>query len=195
VQVGKIQVLIDRELQRLEREYHPGEQVVRRVFPTITDILLNLMKNHLILSGGLSNSAYVQEQIRKRYSSNANNFSNARLMNVWVAPDPQLAVCKGLVEDQSRKATTGKHVIEQRCCRASYGTICKEKYDEKNYRHQGRRVVKDGVDGKQYVVDAIEWFIRKVKFSSLPSNGFIRMLMKYRANQCLQKIPSNEDSK
>lgn len=116
------------------------------------------------MSGGLSNSAYVQDQVRQRYGSNASGFSSARSVEIWVAPDPQLAVCKGLVEDRSRKVTTGKHVIETRCCRASYGVKCKEKYDEKKYQHQGRKTVRDSLDGKEYVVDAIEWFIKKVPF-------------------------------
>lgn len=122
-----------------------------------------MVKNHLILSGGLSNSAYVQDQIRRRYTSNASGFPCAQAVNVWVAPDPQLAVCKGLVEDRSRKLDTGKHVIEKRCCRASYGVKCKEKYDEKKYQHRGRKRVKDDIDGKEYIVDAIEWFIKKVQ--------------------------------
>jgi len=40
---------------------------------------------------------------------------------------------------------------------------CKEKYDEKKYQHRGRKRVKDDIDGKEYIVDAIEWFIKKVQ--------------------------------
>ncbi|KAF2433505.1 hypothetical protein EJ08DRAFT_583792 [Tothia fuscella] len=72
-QILKIQNLIDRELQRLMRHCQ-SEEVT-----------------HLILSGGLSNSVYVQDQIRKRYAHGASGFSNARNTSIWVAPDPQLA--------------------------------------------------------------------------------------------------------
>jgi hypothetical protein len=162
-QVQKIQTMIDMELQRLERQYHPGEQVVRIPFTLVMSNPNSRSKNHLILSGGLSNSAYVQERIKRRYAFNASGFPNARSVSIWVAPDPQLAVCKGLVEDRSRKLNTGKHVIETRCCRASYGTGCREKYDENNPNHRGRKIIKDASDGKEYITDAIEWFIRKAR--------------------------------
>lgn len=129
------------------------------------DTLTDCCKNHLVLSGGLSNSAYVQDQVRQRYGSNASGLSSARSVEIWIAPDSQLAVCKGLVEDRSSRVTTGKHVIETRCCRASYGAKCREKYDEKKHQHQGCKTVRGPLDGKEYVVNAFEWFIKKVPFS------------------------------
>jgi hypothetical protein len=187
-QVQKIEGMIDRELRKLEMKYHPGKQLVRVISSTERPNP-DFEQNHLILSGGLSNSAYVQERIRKRYAFNASGFSNAESVKIWVAPDPQLAVCKGLVEDRLKKLSTGKHVIETRCCRASYGTACREKYDEKNYNHRGRRRIRDAVDGKEYIVDAIEWFIRKVC-------GAFKYLLhiqtnRIRGNPCLLRPLSN----
>lgn len=79
-----------------------------------------------------------------------------------MAPDPQLAVCKGLVGDHVRSLKAGKPVLKWRCCRASYGTICKEIYDKDNPMHVGRQTEKDPMNGKVYVTQSIAWFIKKV---------------------------------
>jgi hypothetical protein len=83
-------------------------------------------------------------------------------MQVRVAPDPQLSVCKGLVADRLRKLKVGEGVLGWRCCRASYGLICKELHDKNNPKHIGRGVERDPRDGKSYVPDCIDWFVEKV---------------------------------
>lgn len=79
---------------------------------------------HLILSGGLGQSPYMQHKLRQRYSQGLYTSQNARRVQVRVAPDPQLAVCKGLVIDWLRRLKSGEGVLGWRCCRASYGLIC-----------------------------------------------------------------------
>ncbi|CAO1605257.1 hypothetical protein XANCAGTX0491_008779 [Xanthoria calcicola] len=143
-QVQKLVGLIDTQLQTMQRK-HPGQQV-----------------NHLILAGGLGHSPYVQNRLRARFLRGGGH-SNAANIQVRVAPDPQLAVCKGLVGDRLRRLKAGQPVLKYRCCRASYGTICKELYNKDNPLHRGRSMYKDPMNGKVYVTQSIAWFIKKGK--------------------------------
>ncbi|KAF2851970.1 hypothetical protein T440DRAFT_447442 [Plenodomus tracheiphilus IPT5] len=140
-QIAKLLKLIDTQLQSLLQKF-PNENVA-----------------HLVLSGGLGNSAYVQSQLRMYYRKSS--FPNARSLAVRIAPDPQLAVCKGLVSDRVRKILTSRSVLGWRCCRASYGTVCKVAYDKKNPEHQGKELVKDPMNSKLYIAQSIAWFVKK----------------------------------
>jgi hypothetical protein len=140
-QIAKLCRLIDTQLQALYQKF-PNEQVA-----------------HLVLSGGLGNSAYVQSRLRAHYA--ATKLPNAAEVRVRVAPDPQLAVCKGLVVDRVRKLLTSHSVLGWRCCRASYGTMCKILYDHKNPDHLGKQIVRDPLNGKWYIMQAIAWFVKK----------------------------------
>jgi hypothetical protein len=102
-QIAKLFRLIDSKLQSLFRKL-PSAQV-----------------SHLVLSGGLGNSIYVQSQLRKHYDETT--IPNARTISLRIAPDPQLVVCKGLVSDRVCKILTSRSVLGWRCCRASYGTL------------------------------------------------------------------------
>jgi hypothetical protein len=101
-QITRLFDLIDSQLQSFQQKF-PIDQIA-----------------HIVLSGGLGNSAYVQRRLKERYAM----VSSSRLQ-VHVAPDPQLAVCKGIVADRVQKIKGGKAVLGWRCCRVSYGTICK----------------------------------------------------------------------
>ncbi|PSN75303.1 hypothetical protein BS50DRAFT_567996 [Corynespora cassiicola Philippines] len=140
-QIQKLFKLIDTQLESLFQKY-PNGQVA-----------------HLVLSGGLGNSAYVQAQLRKYYAHT--KMPNAQGISVRIAPDPQLAVCKGLVGDRIRKLLTSHSVLGWRCCRASYGTMCKILWDKRNPEHAGKDVVRDPMNGKMYIMQAIAWFVRK----------------------------------
>lgn len=83
-------------------------------------------------------------------------------MQIRVAPDPQLVVCKGIVADRVAKLKTGQSVLGWRCCRASYGTMCKMIHEPNNSDHFGLKTELDPLDGKMYVVDCIDWFIKQV---------------------------------
>lgn len=137
-QINKLLKLIDTQLQTLYQKF-PAEQIA-----------------HLVLSGGLGNSAYVQARLRQHYSMTS--IPNARGISVRIAPDPQLAVCKGLVADRIRKLITSHSVLGWRCCRSSYGTMCKIMYDKKNPDHVGKQLVRDPLNGKMYIMQAIAWF-------------------------------------
>ena len=110
----------------------------------------------------------MQDRLRARYL-NGGGHPNATAIQVRVAPDPQLAVCKGLVGDRLRKLKAGKPVLKWRCCRASYGTICKEIYSKDNPLHIGRPTTKDPMNSKLYVTQSIAWFIKKVRYVMVSS--------------------------
>ena len=136
VQISKLFDMMDKQLFRLQQK-HPNEEVA-----------------HLVLSGGLGNSAYVQSCLRSRYTYGNTSHSNARSIQIRVAPDPQLVVCKGNVADRVQKLKSGHSVLGWRCCRASYGTKCKILYDPNNLQHIGLRTEIDLLDRKTYVVDS-----------------------------------------
>ncbi|KAH7088370.1 hypothetical protein FB567DRAFT_494604 [Paraphoma chrysanthemicola] len=71
-QISKLFDMLDKQLLRIQQKF-PSEQVA-----------------HLVLSGGLGNSAYVQNRLRSHYASGASSHANARSMQIRVAPDPQL---------------------------------------------------------------------------------------------------------
>lgn len=121
----------------------------------------DLTKAHLVLSGGLGHSPYVQASLKSHYNLGGSH-SNARGMQIRPAPDPQLAVCKGIVADRVYKLTAGSSILKSRCCRASYGTLCRELYDKHNRHHIGRSTTTDEVTQKLYVTQSVTWFIKKV---------------------------------
>jgi hypothetical protein len=96
-------------------------------------------------------------RLHMRYSQGASHFPNASAIQVRVAPDPQLVVCKGIVADRLQKLKSGQSVLGWRCCRASYGTPCKVPYDVNNPQHLGKTTKRDLLDGKVYVMDVIDW--------------------------------------
>jgi molecular chaperone DnaK (HSP70) len=148
IQISKLFDMIDKQLARLA-QIHPDEQVA-----------------HLVLSGGLGNSAYVQTCLHNRYALANTSHSNASGMQIRVAPDPQLVVCKGNVADRVQKLRSGQSVLGWRCCRASYGVICKVLHNPENPQHFGLRTERDALDGKLYVMDCIDWFIKQVGSSN-----------------------------
>lgn len=140
-QINKLIKLIDTQFLSLDNRY-PGEQV-----------------RHLVLSGGLGNSAYVQQRLRRQYSSSS--LPNAQNVTLRISPDPQLAVCKGMVSDRVRKILTSKSILGTRCCRSSYGTMCKILYNKRDPEHIGKELYRDPYNGKLYLIDAIAWFVKK----------------------------------
>ncbi|RFU33131.1 hypothetical protein B7463_g3151, partial [Scytalidium lignicola] len=133
-QVERIYALIDKQLAQLHSS-HPGEQV-----------------KYLILSGGLGSSPYIQRKIKERYGSSS--------VKVLLSDEPQEAVVKGLVIDRFQTFKQ-KPIITSRCCRASYGVLCSQRYEKNNPNHIGGQFIVDPVDGKKYVINMIRWFIHK----------------------------------
>ena len=57
----------------------------------------------------------------------------------------------------------GTIVFKERCCRLSYGILCREEYDPNtNPTHIGHKVFKSPHDGKLWVEGQIDWFLKQV---------------------------------
>lgn len=110
----------------------------------------------------MGNSLYVQKRIRERYALGNAPYPNARDLHVRVAPEPQLVVCKGIVADRIAKLKSGRSVLEWRCSRASYGTLCKVLYNSNDPQHFGQPTQQDPLDKKLYIPNAVDWIIKQV---------------------------------
>jgi len=110
----------------------------------------------------LGHNTYVQQRLKARYCDPEYPLLIARGVQLQVAPEPQLAVCKGMVINRVQKLRSESPVLSSRCCRASYGLLCKDIYNERNPLHKGIAPEKDSIDGKSYVKDTVSWFLKKV---------------------------------
>ena len=72
----------------------------------------------------------------------------------------QLAVVQGLVIDRTQKISRGTGVYRDRCCRVSFGVVCREEYDE--IKHRGEKVTTDPLDKSRWAEDQVDWFIKQV---------------------------------
>jgi hypothetical protein len=145
-QIVGLYEMIDRQITRF-RVAHPSNVI-----------------SHLVLSGGLGNSAYVQDRLKAKYSFKTGSTANilsADLIQVHVAPEPQLAVCKGIIADRISVLSRGHGILPWRCARASYGLICKVKYNPSDLKHRGLRPVADPYTGELFIPSTVEWFIKK----------------------------------
>lgn len=121
-------------------------------------LTLNTQK-YLILSGGLGSSAYVRDRLQEDLLTKPH--PNARQIRIISATDPQMVVVKGLLLDRLQGLDSGsKPVLVTRKARASYGMVCKMKYNPDI--HFQEELKKDPLDGQTYAMSQIDWLIRKV---------------------------------
>ena len=116
---------------------------------------------------------------------------NASEISVRIAPDPQLAVCKGLVADRIRKLITSQSILGWRCCRSSYGTMCKIQYDKRNPDHANKQLVKDPLNGKMYLMQAIAWFVKKGELVSVDKPIVRNFIKKVTPGDPKRTFPTN----
>jgi hypothetical protein len=164
--LADLQALFDTQIKRLFDLIDSQMESFDRKFPS--DSI-----SHLVLSGGLGNSAYVQRKMKQRYAMNVHTS-----LQVHVAPEPQLAVCKGIVVDWLR-TKKNQPVLEWRCCRSSYGTECKVLYNKNNPLHDGQPRHADPLNGQLYITKAIAWFVKKgepINVNDTISHKFSRRL-------------------
>lgn len=64
--------------------------------------------------------------------------------------------------DRIQSISRGDVVFKERCCRVSYGMRCREEYNPDNPRHLGQKVTVDQRDGKKWVENQIDWFVKQV---------------------------------
>lgn len=115
---------------------------------------------YIILSGGLGSSKYVKQRIMAEICTTSMRSQNGGSLNVLVARDPQLAVVKGLVMERAQTVEQDIPVWSGRCCRVSYGILCRRIYKPKE--HFGEPTVKDPLTGELWVEDQIDWIIKVV---------------------------------
>jgi len=138
-----LEKLFDSKLERMlklidgQLEAHSEEQVT-----------------HLVLSGGLCSSPYVQQTLRNSYG---------KQMEILVAKDPQLAVCKGLVIERLHQLRYSNFILPFRKTQNSYGIISNELYNSRKHQQQRQYVKKDPVDGEEYITEQIRWVIYRGK--------------------------------
>ncbi|CAF9942006.1 hypothetical protein IMSHALPRED_003147 [Imshaugia aleurites] len=129
-------------------------------------------QSYLVLSGGLGSSPYVRQRFKSYYETGeGSERPNAQETKIVVVAEPQLAVVQGLVMDRIQTIGRGNMIFKERCCRVSYGVRCREEYHpDKNKSHVGQKVVLDARDGKRYVENQIDWFVKQGE--NVPSDGF-----------------------
>lgn len=71
----------------------------------------------------------------------------------------QLAVVHGLVMDRTQEISQNIVVYTKRCCRTSYGIVCRQVYDAN--KHQGEDIVIDPRDKQKWAERQIHWFIEQ----------------------------------
>ncbi|KAI0481270.1 hypothetical protein GGR56DRAFT_688865 [Xylariaceae sp. FL0804] len=114
--------------------------------------------SYMILSGGLGSSKYVRDCLQHELAVNPQ--LNAAKVKILQAPDPQLVVVKGLLLDRLQSLDSNvAPVIVSRIARASYGLVCKTKYNPEI--HSNETLAKDKYDGEMYALGQIDWIIRK----------------------------------
>ncbi|OTA62065.1 hypothetical protein K449DRAFT_422784 [Hypoxylon sp. EC38] len=114
--------------------------------------------SYMILSGGLGSSKYVRDRIQHEMMTSRHPY--AQQTKVLQAPDPQLVVVKGLLLDRLQQLDSRlAPVIVSRIARASYGVVCKTKYNPAI--HINEEIKTDPYDGEQYAMGQIDWLIRK----------------------------------
>ena len=64
--------------------------------------------------------------------------------------------------DRVQTLRWGSDIFKERCCRVSYGVLCLEEYDSSNPAHVGLKVTLDARDGKKWVENQIDWFVKQV---------------------------------
>ena len=72
--------------------------------------------------------------------------------------------------DRVQTLKSGNVVFKERCCRLSYGVLCMEEYDPNNPSHAGQTVKPDLRDGKRYVEEQIDWFVKQASME-IPTNN------------------------
>lgn len=141
------------------------EPLVQDLIKTINSQMSSLHSSnqirYIVLSGGLGSSKYIERSLRDEYCTSFSRPRNTNNLEILTAAEPQLAVVKGLVMDRSQALHRGVVVYTGKCCRVSYGAICRLPYDSK--LHYGEPTIRDQFTKELWVEDQIDWLIREVR--------------------------------
>ncbi|RVX73957.1 hypothetical protein B0A52_02847 [Exophiala mesophila] len=169
-------------------QFQITSEVLKNAFDEQVDALVNFVHgqikelhdrrpgekvSYIILSGGLGSSPYVQQRLRSHFSGQATSGPQASFgINILAAEEPQLAVVHGLVLERAQQISHTLSPISNRQARVSYGIVVNQRYNPK--LHQGMSYAKDSRDGKNWVMDQIDWLIRQG--DHIPPNGFVKRM-------------------
>ena len=146
VQIDRLLDLMDEQLRRLEQKDSRAQI------------------SYLVLSGGLGSSPYVRQRLKSFFEFGmGSSRANTQDVSILTVAEPQLAVVQGLVMERIQFISRGEAVFKQRCCRISYGVKCLREYNPTNPRHMGQDIILDKRDGKRYIDDQIDWFVKQVR--------------------------------
>ncbi|OTB11872.1 hypothetical protein K445DRAFT_26131 [Daldinia sp. EC12] len=158
IELGRIIVSWE-EMQALFDPHVEG--ITRKIHEQLEWMLANGVDrpiSYMILSGGLGSSKYIRDRIQHEMMISL--YPHAHQVKVLQAPDPQLVVVKGLLLDRLQNLESGlAPVIVSRVARASYGLVCKTKYNPEI--HLDEDIKTDCYDGEKYAMGQIDWIIRK----------------------------------
>ncbi|OTA99090.1 hypothetical protein M426DRAFT_257606 [Hypoxylon sp. CI-4A] len=135
------------------------DEQIEEIAKNIDEVLDRL--DHIILSGGLGASEYVQKQLEARY-----NQQSARkiLRDVTLHPSslPQLCVCKGLLYERIHNLQYGSSSFTKLCSQFSFGIVKMQDFDRFNSSH--KQADKEGrgktIENKK-LIEYVQWFIHK----------------------------------
>jgi hypothetical protein len=91
----------------------------------------------------------------------------------------------------------GAAVFKERCCRVSYGVLCLDEYNPSNPAHIGQKVTLDPRDGKKWVENQIDWFVKQVRIRTGTGRTQLANFCHRQGGECLDRRRSetirNED--
>ncbi|KAF7537764.1 hypothetical protein G7054_g3492 [Neopestalotiopsis clavispora] len=161
---GELAALFDRQIDGIKELI---ERYLRKMEGNLISEEFNL--SHIILSGGLGSSRYVQNQIEAAYGQSLRPV--LKNVKVQASTDARLCVCKGLLYDRIQTLLTDKAAISRLACRQSYGVQCDTTYNRWNSTHRKLKKsnnVRLDDDGTKVIKNTVEWFVKK---GSIMANG------------------------
>lgn len=134
------------------------EPVVLEVIKLVKDQITvsNVPIRAVLLVGGFGASNYLKERLRNAVDK---SIQIMQPPNAWQAV-VQGAVMKGLANSAPESLTLVK--VQNRKARKHYGTEWRTKFDDRIHAHIADKKSWSGMEG-YYKVNAMEWFIRKVR--------------------------------
>ncbi|KAI2777444.1 hypothetical protein F4815DRAFT_502454 [Daldinia loculata] len=117
--------------------------------------------DHIILSGGLGSSPYVQRQLQARFRKQSSYLQNA---SFHLSSKPQLCVSQGLVYERVRSLYNGSSTFTKLCSQDSFGIMTRVEYESWKLSHRLAKkqngVERNQLDGGR-LVKRVDWLIRK----------------------------------
>ncbi|KAH8647604.1 hypothetical protein BGZ60DRAFT_535278 [Tricladium varicosporioides] len=142
-----INELFDRQVKKITSELDERLSCLYNIYPS-------LKISGLILTGGLGSSKYLQSRIATHFKPH-----EIKILIDARKDEPPVSVCKGLVYDRVQRILHGTSVLRLCQARASYGLLYNGVYNKTI--HKERKPITDQADGRKYMPNQIDWFLKK----------------------------------